>query len=203
MKWYASSTEKIQLGDSFTPVRGITKDLPTAISHAISLGYAAGTYGTVYSVSSKDGEQCTVDAVEIVRATLSNIDYCCQQANTKYGKVHLDEDCRELTGTFENERFFNCTFDKLGGLSLINCDLNKSKFKTSSIKDALGFTVTLDCQSFTGVELSPFLLDLALALLTMTKGNQEKLRQLRTVIGEQKYDSMRRLLALAQPRATV
>ena len=42
----------------------------------------------------------------------------------------------------------------------------------------LGFSVTLDCHSFSGVELSPEAVDLICMLLAKTKGNLEKRRAL-------------------------
>lgn len=116
----------------------------------------------------------------------------------EFSDKHIDEDCRGMSGTHENELFFNCVFDRLQNLSLINCDLNQSKFKTSSIKDAMGFAMTLDCFSFRGVEYSPILFDLLLLLMTLTTGNDEKRRQIVEILGKDRYESMKRLLGVTE-----
>lgn len=97
--------------------------------------------------------------------------------------VHIDEDCTNLTGHHKGDVFFNCTFDKLNGLVLENCDLNHSTFRTSDIRDAMNFTLTLNCFSANNVEYSPLLFDLILCLLLKTEGNTEKRRKLIDVIG--------------------
>ncbi len=114
----------------------------------------------------------------------------------EFNQVHIDEDCRGLSGTHTNELFFNCVFDKLSGLNLVDCDLNESKFKTSSIQDALGFSMTLDCFSFKGVEYSPLLFDLLVVLMSLTHGNDEKRRKLVDVIGPEKMQAMKRVLGV-------
>lgn len=111
-----------------------------------------------------------------------------------FSAVKIGEDCKTLTGHHENELLFECEFEKLTGLTLRNCDLNRSRFTTKYIRDALGLTVTLDCHSFQNVELSPLLFDLMLALLTKTTGNDHKREQLIGVIGEQRYEAFKRAL---------
>jgi len=116
----------------------------------------------------------------------------------EFDAKHIDEDCRSLSGTHENELFFNCVFDKLNGLNLIGCDLNQSKFKTSSIKDAMGFSMTLSCLSFKGVEYSPLLFDLLLTLITLSVGNDEKRRKVAQIIGPEKLAAMKRVLGVLE-----
>lgn len=110
---------------------------------------------------------------------------------------HIDEDCQRVSGMHENELFFNCKFKNVKNLTLKNCDLNKSKILTDDIRDALGFTVTLDCFSFRDVELSPLMFDLLLCLLLKTKGNTEKRNKLIDVIGKE------RLLQLLKEMSTL
>jgi hypothetical protein len=100
--------------------------------------------------------------------------------------VHIDEDCRSLKGHHTGDVFANCTFEDLNGLTLERCDLSRSKFVTSKLKDALNFTLTLNCLSFNQVEMSELLFDLLLCMLLKTKGNTEKRRKLVDVIGEQR-----------------
>lgn len=101
----------------------------------------------------------------------------------KYSASRVGVDCSTLEGVHDNALFYECTFDKLNGLTLRDCVLHSSKLITSRIKDALGFTVTLGCHSFRGVELSPLLFDLMLCLLYMTVGNNEKREKLLDVLG--------------------
>ena len=116
------------------------------------------------------------------------------EAMRQFSRTHISENCSENKGVHENELFFDCTFNKLNGLTLKDCDLNRSKFVTKSLRDALGLTLTLDCHSFSNVEYSEELFDMMLALLTMTKGNDEKRSQLIEVIGQKKYQALNRLL---------
>jgi hypothetical protein len=115
-----------------------------------------------------------------------------------FNSIHMGEDCSNLSGVHENELFFGCKFNKLAGLTLSNCVLDHSTFETASIRDALGFTVTLDCHSFSGVELSPLVFNLMLSLLLMTKGNDEQREQIEQVIGKEKVAAFRRLLKVIE-----
>jgi hypothetical protein len=112
----------------------------------------------------------------------------------KWSEIHIDEDCRNMTGSRKDGLFFKCVFNKLNGLTLKNCDLNGSKFVTSSIRDALGFTVTLNCLSFRGVTLSELVFDLILSLLCMTTGNDDKRSKLIAVIGQTRYKTLSAVL---------
>ena len=100
--------------------------------------------------------------------------------------VHIDEDCRELTGHHKGAVFANCTFDNLNGLILERCDLSRSRFTTSRLRDALNFTVTLNCLSFNQVDMSELLFDLLLCMLLKTRGNTEKREKLVEVIGRER-----------------
>lgn len=111
-----------------------------------------------------------------------------------FNKINIGKDCSDLTGFHENELFFECTFNHLKDLTLKNCVLDRSQFATASVRDALGLTVTLDCHSFNGVELSPLVFDLILSLLIMTKGNDEKVAELVKVIGTERVHALQRLL---------
>ncbi len=112
----------------------------------------------------------------------------------QFSEINIDKDCREVTGFHDNALFFNCKFNKINGLTLKNCDLNQSEFDITNIKDALGFTVTMDCFSFNGVKISPELFDLYLLLLCQTEGNDAKREAVKTIIGKEKADRMLKLL---------
>jgi hypothetical protein len=98
----------------------------------------------------------------------------------------ISQDCSQLKGHFRDEVFFDCTFDNLNGLVLDHCDLNKSKFVTDNVRDALGLTLTLTCNSFSNVEYSPLLFDLFLVMALKSSGNTEKRRKLIDVIGRER-----------------
>jgi len=91
-----------------------------------------------------------------------------------------------LSGVRENELFYGCTVKKVAGLTLKNCVLTGSLLDVKDAKDALGLTVTLDCHTFAGVELSEQLFDLMLLLLMKTKGNTDKRRKLLDVVGKER-----------------
>ncbi len=119
--------------------------------------------------------------------------------NTKplrnFSAIHIDEDQSTLTGDHENALFFNCTFDKLTGLTLKNCVLDRSKFVTTDPKNMLGFTLTLNCHSFENVELSPEVFDTLLLLICKSAGNLEKrLKIINEVVGrDRSYELLKRL----------
>jgi hypothetical protein len=101
-----------------------------------------------------------------------------------FSSVRIEEDCKGLEGHHENELFYGCSFKDLRGLTLKDCDLNQSKFETDRLAEAKGFTLTLDCHSFRGVQYSPLLFDLMLYLLSNTEGNDEKRQKLRELLGD-------------------
>ena len=94
----------------------------------------------------------------------------------QFSETHIDENLGRIKGTFENALFFNCTFESLDGLTLKNCVLNHSKVTARNPSDLLGTTVTLDCHTFSNVEMTPEAFDMLLLLLCKTKGNEEKRR---------------------------
>lgn len=115
---------------------------------------------------------------------------CIDSGNSKlrhFNEEHIGENCKDLSGKHSNALFFECEFGKLNGLTLEQCDLNRSKFSPETLQDALNFTVTLNCFSFKNVELNDLAFDAILMLLTMTKGNDAKRRKLVAAIGEEQY----------------
>jgi CO dehydrogenase/acetyl-CoA synthase delta subunit len=108
--------------------------------------------------------------------------------------IHIDQDVSNLSGEHWDELFFNCTFKKLNNLVLKNCELNRSKFITDKVEDALGFTLTLGCMSFSNVELSELLFDLMLCLLMKSSGNTEKRRKLIDVVGRSRVAELLKTL---------
>jgi hypothetical protein len=109
--------------------------------------------------------------------------------------TRIDADCKALTGSHENCLFYNCTFDNLRDVTLKNCVLTGSKFVTSDVAKALGFTLTLDCNSFKGVSYSEELFDLLLVLIVTTKGNTAKRRKLLDVVGKERVAEILSMLA--------
>lgn len=104
-----------------------------------------------------------------------------------FSEKHIDETMQGVAGReFDNALFFNCVFDDIKGTTFKHCDLNHSTFKTDKIEDLLGATITLDCNSFGNVELSPLIFDLILVLLTKSRGNTEKRKQLVEVLGRER-----------------
>lgn len=117
-----------------------------------------------------------------------------REALHSFAFLHVDQNCEDVVGEHENELFFNCVFKHLNGLTLKGCDLNRSRFDTDNIRDALDFTLTLNCNSFTNVQYSELLFDLMLLLLTKTKGNDEKRKKLIDVVGRERADKLLRIL---------
>jgi hypothetical protein len=111
-----------------------------------------------------------------------------------FSDTHIDKDCQSLTGLYDNELFFNCKFKDLQGLTLKDCDLNRSQFLTEDIREALGFTLTLACPSFKNVEYSPLLFDLFLTMAVISRGNDEKRQKLVDVIGKERLIEILRII---------
>lgn len=116
----------------------------------------------------------------------------------KFENTAIDKDCSNLTGVYNNSLFYGCKFNKLNDLQLVKCNLNGSKFDTSSIKDAINFTLTLNCGSFKNVEYSPLLFDLLLYLITISKGNDEKRAKIKEVLGESRYKVLDMVMGAAE-----
>lgn len=112
----------------------------------------------------------------------------------KFRATHIEKDCSQLSGMHDSELFFNCSFKDLRGLTLRNCVLNRSRFLTDTVEQAMGFTLTLDCASFANVEYSEVLFDLLLMLIIKTKGNTEKRRKLIEVLGRERVLELGRIL---------
>lgn len=112
----------------------------------------------------------------------------------KFDEIHIDEDCSSVTGLHNNALFFGCLFKSVAGLTLKDCDLNRSVFDVNSINDALGFTLTLGCKSFRSVKYSPLMVDLLLYLLTLTDGNDSRRDEIRDMLGEDKVRIFDRVL---------
>ncbi len=110
----------------------------------------------------------------------------------RFNGEHIDKDLSRLQGHYENELFFNCVFDVVNNLTLKDCVLSNSKFKTNSIKDALGLTVTIGCKSFHNIELSELMFDMMLMLLIDTKGNSKKRARLIKVIGKDRFKELQK-----------
>lgn len=114
----------------------------------------------------------------------------------KFDDEFIDKDLsNKLLGEYDNVLFYNCVFDNISNVRLINCDLNRSNFKTNSIEKCRNFAVTLECKSFTNVQLSEFLFDLLLTLIYKTKGNDSKRRKLMEVIGK---DRLKEIMSLIE-----
>jgi hypothetical protein len=114
-----------------------------------------------------------------------------------FNAIHIDKDYTEgLPGIHENELFFNCKFRNLKDLTLKNCDLNKSEFLTEDIREALGFTVTLDCFSFKDVKYSDLLFDLFLVLAIKSASDPAKRQKLVDLVGHKRVKEI--LLAIAR-----
>lgn len=112
----------------------------------------------------------------------------------EFRDVHINEDCSEASGLHEDELFYECVFRDLTDLTLKDCDLNGSRFTTDKLREALGFTMTLGCHSFTDVEFSPLLFDLFLCMAYLSKGNDEKREKLLDVIGRERASTLLRRL---------
>jgi len=105
----------------------------------------------------------------------------------KFDGEFIDQDLRgKLKGRYKNYLFFNCIFGDISNVELIDCVLNRCKFTTDSLEKCRHVAITMECATFHGVELSEFLFDLIIVLLTKSTGNDSKRRKLISVIGKDK-----------------
>lgn len=93
---------------------------------------------------------------------------------SKFAKIHSGEIFDKAPAPADNEFFYDCVFNKLNGAVLKNCKLFGSRFAMTRPKDIIGLTVTMDCDSFSNLELSPEVFDYLLLLMCRTKGNKQK-----------------------------
>jgi hypothetical protein len=108
-----------------------------------------------------------------------------------FSQTYIDKQLKEeFVGYHENELLFNCELHSVRGLTLKNCDLNRTRLLVEDMQKALDFTVTLDCKSFNNVELSPLLFDLLLILLLKTKGNTDKRNKIITLLGKERISEL-------------
>lgn len=98
------------------------------------------------------------------------------ETKRNYSEEFYNKDCRLLKGRYVNTLFYNCLFDDLRGLELIDCVLDGSRFITDTPQKMLGFSVTLNCHSFQNVELSPQVMNTLLLVLCKSKGNENARR---------------------------
>jgi hypothetical protein len=91
-----------------------------------------------------------------------------------YKEQHIREVFDDVPKPANRATFYNCTFNKLNGAVLKDCVLQGSKLAMTKPEDIIGLTLTMDCNTFRDVELSPEVFDLMLLLLCRTKGNNAK-----------------------------
>jgi hypothetical protein len=105
----------------------------------------------------------------------------------QYSETHIGEDCSHLRGRFFNALFYDCTFSRCDGLELSNCVLEHSKLTATEPQDILGVSLTLNCHSFSNLELSPEAFDLLMLVICKSKGNHEKRRAIiEHVVGKER-----------------
>lgn len=117
------------------------------------------------------------------------------EALREFSEIYIDKDLRNIKkGHYKNCLFFSCTFDDISNIVFEDCVLTNSKFIGDSPNKCLNFTLTLNCQSFKGAELSETIFNLLLFLLTSTKGNDTKRRKLIDLVGKEKIEEMSKIL---------
>ncbi len=93
----------------------------------------------------------------------------------------------EAPADAENAFFHRCTFHKLAGTTLKDCKLYGSRFAMIRPEDIIGVTLTMDCDTFSNVELSPEVFDYLMLLICKTSGNTKKrLAIIENVVGHDK-----------------
>lgn len=107
-----------------------------------------------------------------------------------FNAVHIDQTFTTLTGTFENELFFNCTFHDVRNARFINCDLNKSRFVSDKPEDFMGLVASLDCFTFGNIELSETAIMCLLAMILKTSGNTSLRKKILESTDHQKMFSL-------------
>lgn len=112
-----------------------------------------------------------------------------------FKEKHIDEVFEGVPSPKKNVEFYGCTFKNLAGAVLQNCSLMGCKFAMTEPEAIIGLTVTMDCFSFGGVELSPEVFDLLLLLMCKSKGNTEKRKKIiEDIVGHDRAVEMLRKL---------
>lgn len=102
-----------------------------------------------------------------------------EQGMLRFAKEkHMSEEFLDTPPPTSNAEFWDCTFHKLAGATLIDCSLNGCKMAMTKPQDIIGLSLTLDCFTFSNLELSPEVFDFMLLLLCKTKGNVDKRKAL-------------------------
>lgn len=91
-----------------------------------------------------------------------------------FQKKFSGETFTEVPSTANDALFHRCTFHKLNGAVLKDCKLYGSRLVMTRPEDIIGITITLNCNTFNNVELSPEVFDYMLLLLCRTSGNTKK-----------------------------
>lgn len=100
---------------------------------------------------------------------------------------YIDKDFTEFCPTInENVLYYNCKFKDIHNVTFKDCVMTQSELVAENIREVLGVTITLDCNSFRNVKLPEFVLDLFLLLLTKTRGNSKKRKQILDIVGKEK-----------------
>ncbi len=112
----------------------------------------------------------------------------------EYSEVHQGAALPNVEG----RRFFNallsgCVFRRVTDAQFVRSVLHGSKLDASDIRDFLGVTMTLDCFTFEGLQLSPEAFDAILFLLTMTKGNDAARARVEACMDHHRLKLYRRL----------
>lgn len=102
----------------------------------------------------------------------------------QFSEEYIDKDLTTLREFYDNVLFFGCHFRKLSGVTMRDCELNRSKIEPDTIRDLQNFTVTLSCKSFNNVVLNELAFDTLLLLLSKTAGNAEKRKKLLEIVGK-------------------
>ena len=112
-----------------------------------------------------------------------------------FKEIHNREVFEEAPSSKNNVEFYNCTFKKLANATLTNCSLSGCKFDMTKPEDIIGLSLTMDCFTFSNLELTPEVFDLLLLLICKTKGNTEKrLAIIENIVGHDKSVELLRTL---------
>lgn len=112
---------------------------------------------------------------------------------------HRDLNVRSVRGRrFQRELFVNCTMQDVSNAVFEHCAMVGSKLDPQSLKEMIGFTATLDCLMFEGLECNELAMDAVLNLVSMTKGNDERRTVLRGLIRPESRAEIDKLYLCAQ-----
>lgn len=95
-------------------------------------------------------------------------------------------------------KFKDCTFTNLRGAHIVNCLLENCRIAIDDPRKLLGATITLNCNTFGQIKLSPMTADCILYLAAMGAPDEAKRAKIQEVIAPERLALFERLFPILE-----